>query len=190
MQMWIDLPHRCERTVGYLCFRRHVWKAQQWLGYVSSASSSSARLSNGGRLFRAKADMAFRDRTCLNPLAGRERRAVEETSLNGTERRYLSVEMTVVNTKCLNTSLDCHKSFAGLVCNSFGFVKDQQDRKFYQWSIEKTKNESIIKIKVSSLLLYLNTLFMHLSELKEKCPSWTPHLQIKDLLTFHKWDKR
>lgn len=40
-------------SVGYLCFRRHVWKAQQWLGYVSSASNSSARLSSGGRLFRA-----------------------------------------------------------------------------------------------------------------------------------------
>lgn len=71
---------------GYLCFRRHVWKAQQWLGYVSSASSSSARLSSGGRVFKAKAELAFRDLTCLNPLGGRELRAVEETSLNHTRR--------------------------------------------------------------------------------------------------------
>lgn len=73
-------------AVSYLCFRRHVWKAQQWLGYVSSASSSSARLSSGGRLFRAKAEPAFRNLTCLNPLGGRELRAVEETSLNHTCR--------------------------------------------------------------------------------------------------------
>lgn len=73
-------------VVGYLCFRRHVWKAQQWLGYVSSASSSSARLSSGGRAFRAKAELAFRNLTCLNPLGGRELRAVEETSLNHTRR--------------------------------------------------------------------------------------------------------
>lgn len=76
-------------VVGYLCFRRHVWKAQQWLGYVSSASSSSARLSSGGRLFRAKAEQAFRNLTCLNPLGGRELRAVEETSLDHTRREHI-----------------------------------------------------------------------------------------------------
>lgn len=74
--------------VSYLCFRCHVWKAQQWLGYVSSASARSARLSNGGRVFRAKAELAFRDLTCLNPLGGRELRAVEETSLNHTRREH------------------------------------------------------------------------------------------------------
>lgn len=72
---------------GYLCLLRHVWKAQQWLGYVSSASASSARLSSGGSAFRANAELAFRNVTCLSPLAGRELRAVEETSLNHTRRR-------------------------------------------------------------------------------------------------------
>lgn len=75
-------------VVGYLCFRRHVWKAQQWLEYVSSASSSSARLSSGGRLFRANADLAFRNLTCFNPFGGRELTAVEETSLNHTHREH------------------------------------------------------------------------------------------------------
>lgn len=69
-------------AAAYLCFRCHVWKAQQWLGYVSSASCSSARLCSGGRVFRAKAELALRNLTCLNPLEGRELRAVEETSLN------------------------------------------------------------------------------------------------------------
>lgn len=69
----------------YLCFLRHVWKAQQWLGYVSSAVSSSARLSSGGRLFRAKAELAVKYLTCLSPLGGRELRAVEETSLDHAE---------------------------------------------------------------------------------------------------------
>lgn len=68
--------------MGYLSLRRQVWKAQQWLGYVSSASSSSARLSGRGRLFRAKVEMAFRYLSCCSPLGGRELRAVEETSLN------------------------------------------------------------------------------------------------------------
>ncbi|TNN50373.1 hypothetical protein EYF80_039408 [Liparis tanakae] len=40
--------------------------AQQWLGYSSSATSSSGRLSTGGRVFRAKADVAFRNLTPLN----------------------------------------------------------------------------------------------------------------------------
>lgn len=71
---------------GYLCFLRHAWKAQQWLGYVSSASSRSARLSRGGRVFRAKVEVAFRVVTCLRPLDGRELRAVEETSLNGDQQ--------------------------------------------------------------------------------------------------------
>lgn len=75
-------------VAGYLCFRRHVWKAQQWLGYVSSASCSSARLSNGGRVFRAKAELAFRNLTCPNPLGGRQLRAVEETSLNHIRREH------------------------------------------------------------------------------------------------------
>lgn len=84
-------------VVAYLCLRRHVWKAQQWLGYVSSASSSSARLSSGGRVFRANAELAFRDLTCLNPLGGRELRTVEETSLNHTYR-YILVKISGIKT--------------------------------------------------------------------------------------------
>lgn len=84
---------------GYLCFRRHVWKAQQWLGYVSSASISSARLSSGGRVFRAKAALAFRNLTCLKPLGGRDLRAVEETSLNHTRRgrRHISGRISEIS---------------------------------------------------------------------------------------------
>lgn len=78
-------------VVGYYrSFWRQLWKAQQWLEYVSSASISSVRLSSGGRVFSAKAEVAFRNLTCFNPLDGRDLRAVEETSLNHirTERRH------------------------------------------------------------------------------------------------------
>jgi len=63
-------------------------KAQQWLGYSSLASCSSARLSSGGRVFRAKANLAFRNFTPLNPVVGSELRAVEETSLIHTHREH------------------------------------------------------------------------------------------------------
>ena len=101
-------------AVGYLCFRRHVWKAQQWLGYVSSASSSSDRLSSGGSVFRANTEPAFRNLTCLKPLGGSELRAVEETSLNHTQRTktYTSVKISTIytNVQCCYKELDYHKS--------------------------------------------------------------------------------